>query len=191
MGSVEFLLGLSLGRQGEGNVPAELPGPGGRRRRLVKSESFPQPAVLMCLCVRKKKGESQGTCFLRKKSLHFFLHRCPFLLLLFLFFCRQIVGSNLPAKPTFSFHWRTHLLRPLTTSPWLWEPGSRLLCHLYNYRDHHVPFNGSLADCQYCGHTVAPPPLTVIKHYCHPWEVTLTSYSGWEILKCQRLNSNC
>lgn len=35
--SVEFFLGLSFGRQGGGNVPAELPGQCGLRGRLVKS----------------------------------------------------------------------------------------------------------------------------------------------------------
>lgn len=136
--SEEFFLGLSFGRQGEGNVPAELPGQRGLRRRLVKSNRAllwaSSPRVFICWEETFFfLGEPHCSGFVKKESF------TPFSAPLFFF---QIACSNLSVKPIFSFHRPSQLLCPLTMTPWFWESGSCLLCHLYNYRDHRVPFNG-------------------------------------------------
>lgn len=136
--SVEFFLGLSFGRQGEGNVPAELPGQRGLRRQLVKSNRAllwaSSPRVFICW--EKNFFFSlvnlTAQVLSKKKASPHFLHHCFF----------QIACSNLSVKPIFSFHRPRQLLCPLTMTPWFWESGSCLLCHLYNYQDHRVPFNG-------------------------------------------------
>lgn len=94
--SVEFLLGLSFGRQDEGNVPAELPGQCGWRRRLVKSNiallSASCPHVFICwiLCLFFWVNL---TCFARKESvtpfsapLFFLLVRLQFVSETYIFF---------------------------------------------------------------------------------------------------------
>lgn len=84
--SVEFFLGLSFGRQGEGNVPAELPGQCGLRGRLVKSNRTllwaSSPHVFICWGKKRVVfflGEPRCAGFVRKEGF------TPFSALLFFF----------------------------------------------------------------------------------------------------------
>lgn len=58
--SAQFSLGLGFGRQGEGNVPAELPGQCGLRRRLVKSNRARLRASCPLLLKKGKEKHQQA-----------------------------------------------------------------------------------------------------------------------------------